>query len=168
MYEIRPIEGLEIGIMGNNGAWALAKDDSNLIIAGGPVGGKKEVKVDYYSDNEGLVHIGVQSERRAFLECIKTRKQPYANLSTAREACVISLADEKSIKQGRAILISDFYNPEVETIFQELGYIRQPKTPPIFSLEKNILKPKLKRELKVKEGVLKRELEKVKEEIRNL
>ena len=168
MYEIRPIEGLEIGIMGNNGAWALAKDDSNLIIAGGPVGGKKEVKVDYYSDNEGLVHIGVQAERRAFLECIKTRKQPYANLSIAREACVISLAAEKSIKQERTILISEFYNPEVETIFQELGYIKQPKTPPIFSLEKNILKSKLKRELKVKERAIKRELEKVKEEIRKL
>ena len=168
MYEIEPIESLEIGIMGDNGTWALAKKDIKLTIAGGPVGKEKEVIVDYYSDNERFGHIGCQTERREFLECIKSREQPYANLSIAREACVISFAAEKSIKEGRAVSISEFANPDIDDIFQKLGYIKQPKTPPTFSLEKNILKSKLKRKLKVKERVLKRELEKVKEEIRNL
>ena len=168
MYEIRPIEGLEIGIIGDNGAWALAKDDSKLIIAGGPVGGKKEVKVDYYSDNEGLVHIGVQSERRAFLECVKTRKQPYANLSIARESCIVAFAAEKSIREGRIVSISEFFNPEVDAVFKKLGYDRLPKTPSVFSLETPQLKLKLKKILKIKKKQLERDLERIEKEIRNV
>jgi myo-inositol 2-dehydrogenase/D-chiro-inositol 1-dehydrogenase len=168
MYEIEPIEGLEIGIMGDNGAWALAKKDSKLIIAGGSVGKMKEIEVDYYSDNEKVGHIGCQTERREFLECVKSRTQPYANLLIAREACVISFAAEKSIKRGSTVPISEFNNPEIEAIFQKLGYKNQPNTPMIFSLEEKKLKSRQKRELKVKERELKRELEKIKEEIRNL
>ena len=166
MYEIQPIEGLEIGIIGDNGAWALAKLDEKLIIAGGPIGKMQEIKVDYYSDNEKLGHIGCQTERREFLECLKTRKQPYVNLLIGRESCVVSFAAEKSIKEGRIVSISEFINPEINSIFQKLGYVRQPITPPVFSLEKRKLKLKLKRELKIKERKLKRELEQIIEEIR--
>jgi len=168
MYEIEPIESLEIGIMGDNGTWALAKKDIKLTIAGGPVGKVKEVMVDYYSDNERVGHIGCQTERREFLECVKSREQPYANLSIAREACVISFAAEKSIKERRAVSISEFVNPEIDAIFQKLGYRKQPNTPSVFSLEEKKVKSRKKRELKVKERTIKRELEKVKEEIRNL
>jgi len=168
MYEIEPIEGLEIGIMGDNGTWALTKKDIKLTIAGGPVGKLKEVIVDYYSDNERVGHIGCQTERREFLECVKSREQPYANLSIAREACVISFAAEKSIKEGRAVSISEFANPEIDAIFQKLGYKKEPITPSVFSIKEKKVKSRKKRELKVKERAIKRELEKVKEEIRNL
>ena len=128
----------------------------------------KEIKVDYYSDNERVGHIGCQTERREFLECVKSREQPYANLLIAREACVVSLAAEKSIKEGRTVYISEFANPEIEAIFQKLGYKKLPITPSTFSIEEKKLKSRQKRELKVKERKINRELEKVKEEIRNL
>lgn len=168
MYEIEPVEGLEIGIMGDNGSWALAKKDTKLTIAGGSVGKTKEIIVDYYSDNERVGHIGSQTERREFLKCVRSRERPYANLSIAREACVISFAAEKSIKEGRVVSISEFANPEVDAIFQKLGYKKQIITPPVFSLEEKKVKSRKKRELKVKERELKRELEKIQEEIQNL
>jgi predicted dehydrogenase len=168
MYEIHPIEGLEIGIMGNNGIWALAKNDSKLTIAGGPFGEIKEIKVDYYSDNQGIGHIGCQTERREFIKCITTREQPYANLSIAREACVISLAAEISIKEERIVNISEFYNPEITAIFRKLGYEQQSITPPIFTLDEKRLRLKQKRELKIKERELKRELAQIKKKIDNL
>ncbi|TFG30732.1 MAG: Gfo/Idh/MocA family oxidoreductase [Promethearchaeota archaeon] len=168
MYEIEPIEGLEIGIMGDNGAWALAKKDNKLIIAGGPVEKIREIPVDYYSDNERVGHIGCQTERREFLNCVKNRTQPYANLLIAREACVISFAAEQSIKRGSTVSISEFNNPEIEAIFQKLGYEKQPATPLTFSLEEKKIKSRKKRELKVKERELKRELDKIQEEIQNL
>lgn len=168
MYEIQPIEGLEIGIMGDNGAWALTKKDRELIIAGGPIGKLREVNVDYYSDNEGLVHIGVQSERREFLESIKTRKHPFANLLIGREACVVSFAAEKSIKEGRVVNISEYDNPEINAIFQKLEYDKKQKTPPVFALPDSQLKPKRRKTLRLKEGELKRELKRVQEKIENL
>ena len=166
MYEIQPIEGLEIGIIGDNGAWALTKNDKKLIIAGGPIGNLREVEVDYYSDNEGLVHIGIQAERREFLECIKTRKQPYANLSIGREACVVSFAAEKSIKEGRVVKISEFDNPEINGIFRKLGYDKQKKTPPTFALPDSQLNSKKRRSLRLKERELKRELKRIQERIK--
>jgi hypothetical protein len=168
MYEVEPIEGLEIGIMGNNGSWALAKKDIKLTIAGGPNGKMKEIEVDYYSDNERVGHIGCQTERREFLECVRSREHPYANLLIAREACVVSFAAEKSIKEGRAVSISEFANPEIKAIFQKLGYKKNPSTPSVFSLEEKKVKSRKKREFKVKERKLKRELERIKEEIQNL
>ncbi len=168
MYEIQPIEGLEIGIIGDNGAWALTKNDSKFIIAGGPVGNVKEIEIDYYSDNEGVGHIGCQTERREFLKCVKTRTQPYANLLIAREACIVSLAAERSIKEGREIFISEFQNPEIDDIFKKLGYFEQSATPAVFSFESSELKSKLKRGLRIKERKLKRELERIREEIRKL
>ncbi len=168
MYEIQPIGGLEIGIIGDNGAWALAKNDSKFIIAGGLIGKVKEVEIDYYSDNERIGHIGCQTERREFLKCVKTRTQPYANLLIGRESCVVSLAAEKSIKEGRIVSISEFANPEIDAIFKKLGYLEQTETPAVFSLESSELKPKLKRDLRIKERKLKRELERIIGEIRKL
>ncbi|TFG09202.1 MAG: Gfo/Idh/MocA family oxidoreductase [Promethearchaeota archaeon] len=168
MYEIEPIEGLEIGIIGDNGAWALAKNDTRLDIAGGPIGMEREVKVDYYSDNEKVGHIGCQTERREFLDCVKLRTQPYANLAIGREACVISMAAERSIKEERAVYISEFLNPKIQQIFKELNYVTHPKTPNTFSLETSDLILKLKKELRIRERKLKRELDKIKEDIKNL
>jgi predicted dehydrogenase len=168
MYEIQPIEGLEIGIIGDNGAWALTKKDKELIIAGGPIGHLRDVEVDYYSDNEGLVHIGIQAERREFLECIKKRKLPYANLLIGREACVVSFAAEKSIKEGRVVNISEYDNPEITAIFQKLKYDKKQKTPPVFTLPDSQLKQKKRRVLRSKEREIKRELKRIQEKIREL
>ncbi len=166
MYEIQPIEGLEIGVIGDNGIWALAKNDEKLLISEGNK--LEEVDVDYYSDNEGLVHIGVQAERRSFLECIKTRKHPYANLSIGREASVPAFAAEKSIKEKRVVNISEFLNPEIKVIFQELGYNTKQKTPSILSLPESEIKPKIKKQLRSRERQLKRELKRIQEKIRKL
>ena len=168
MYEIEPIEGFEIGFMGDNGAWALAKKEESLVIAGGPVGKEKEIFIDNYSDNEGLVHVGCQTQRREFLKCLEMKTQPYANLLIARESCVISLAAEKSIKEGRLVLISEFDNPEINTAFERLKYRNHPRTPPIFSLEGPELALKLKRKLRIKKRKLKIELKRIKEQINNI
>jgi hypothetical protein len=164
MYEIEPIEGLEIGVIGDNGIWALAKNDEKLIISEGNK--LEEVDVDYYSDNEGLVHIGIQAERRSFLDCVKTRKQPYANLSIGREASVPAFAAEKSVKEKRVVNISEFVNPEIETIFQKLGYDKKQKTPPILTLPESEIKPKIKKQLRSRERELKRELKRIQQKIR--
>ncbi|MHA1467795.1 MAG: Gfo/Idh/MocA family protein [Promethearchaeota archaeon] len=165
MYEIEPIEGLEIGFMGNNGSWALAKKDEKLIIAGGPIGNKEEIFLDYYSDNEGAGHIGCQTERREFLKCLETRKQPYVNLKIARDSCVVALAAEKSIKEMRIVSISEFFNPEVNAVFKKLGYDKPSKTPPVFTLETPKLKLKLKKKLKFRKKQLEKDLKSIEEEI---
>jgi predicted dehydrogenase len=168
MYEIEPIEGLEIGIMGDNGSWALAKKDEKLIIAGGPIGNKVEIFLDCYSDNEGVGHIGCQTERREFLECLETRNQPYANLKIARDSCIVALAAEKSIREGRLVSISEFFNSEVDVVFKKLGYDKLPKTPSVFSIETPQLKLKLKKKLKTKKKQLEKDLERIEEEIRKI
>ncbi len=168
MYEISPIEGLEIGIIGDNGAWGLAKNDRSLTIAGGPVGELREVEVDYYSDNENLGHVGCQVERMAFLECVKEEKQPHANLLIARDACLIGIASEKSIKEERIVSLSEFSNPEIDKIFNDLGVERFPPTPSLFSLDEKRLKARKKRELKNKERALQRELRAIREELDRL
>ncbi len=168
MYEIEPIEGLEIGLMGDNGSWALAKKDETLVIAGGPIGNKEEVFLDYYSDNEGVGHIGCQTERREFLECLETRKQPFANLKIARDSCVVAFAAEKSIREGRIVSISEFSNPDVDAVFEKLGYNMRQKAPPVFSLETPQQKLKLKKKLKTKRKQLEKDLERIEEEIRNV
>lgn len=166
MYETQPIEGLEIGIIGDNGIWALAKNDSKLIISENNK--IEELDVDYYSDNEGLVHIGVQAERREFLNCITMRKQPYANLSIGREASVLAFAAEKSIKENRIVNISEFSNPEIDVIFKELGYDKKQENPPVFSLPESELKAKMKKRLRSRERDLKRELKRIQKKIREL
>ncbi|MHA1694854.1 MAG: Gfo/Idh/MocA family protein [Candidatus Helarchaeota archaeon] len=168
MYEIAPNEGLEIGIIGDNGAWSLARNDRSLTIAGGPVGELREVEVDYYSDNKNLGHIGCQVERMDFLECIKQQKQPYANLLIARDACLIGIAAEKSIKEERIVSLSEFSNPEIDEIFNDLGLERYPPTPSIISLDKKRLKARKKRELKNKERALQRELLAIRQELDRL
>ena len=168
MYEIEPIEGLEVGIMGNNGSWALAKSDEKLIIAGGPIGDIKEIFLDNYSDNEEAGHIGCQTERREFLNCLETRKQPYVNLKIARDSCVVALAAERSIKEKRIVSISEFLNPEVDAVFKKLGYDKPSKTPPVFALETPKLKLKLKKKLKFRKKQLEKDLKSIEEEIKTL
>jgi hypothetical protein len=116
MYEVEPVEGLEIGIMGDNGTHALAKRDIVLTAGGGPLGEIAEIPVDYFNDNLGIGHIGVQVQHSDFVECVKTRRLPYANLLNARESMIISLAAELSIKEKRVVDLREFRNPKIERI----------------------------------------------------
>lgn len=149
MYEVEPIEGLEISGIGTNGAYFIAKNDTSLFIGGGPVGIPKEVEVDYFGDNLGIGHIGCQIERKEFLECVEKRKEPYANLYIGRQSIVVALAAEKSIEEGRIVYIKEFENLEIEEIFRKKGYLQKQKTPPPATyLKKEVKKVDLKDILK--------------------
>jgi predicted dehydrogenase len=130
MYEIEPIEGLEIGGIGDNGSHFIAKNDTSLFIGGGPIGDIREVEIDYFGDNLGIGHIGCQIERKEFLECVEKRIEPYANLYVGRQSIVVALAAEKSIEEGRIVYIKEFENPKIEEIFRKRGYLQKRKTPP--------------------------------------
>lgn len=116
MYQIEPIEGLEIGIIGNNGSHALAKRDIALTAGGGPLGELAEVPVDYSSDNEDIGHIGLRVQHTEFLRTIRAGDIPYCNLFIARDCMVVCAAAELSIEENREVLISEFDDPEIEEI----------------------------------------------------
>lgn len=130
MYEVEPIEGLEIGGMGTNGSHFIAKRDASLVVGGGPLGEMREIEVDYFGDNEGIGHIGCQIERKEFLECVEKRNEPYANLYIGRQSIVVSLAAERSIKEDRVVYIREYDNPRVVEIFRKRGYLGKKSTPP--------------------------------------
>lgn len=127
MYEVEPVEGLEIGIMGSNGVHALAKRDAVLTVGGGPQGDIHEVPVDYISDNHGIGHIGADVQHIEFLECMRTRKLPFANLLNARESMVIAMAAERSIREKREVFIEEFDNPKVTALLRK--YAKEFKKP---------------------------------------
>lgn len=119
MYQRAPLHGLEIGVNGSNGTHAVARRDVILEAGGGPLGDISEVPVDYETDNHGIGHIGADRQHVEFVECMKTRALPYANLLLARESMVISLAAERSIKEGREVLIEEFDNPEIDKLIKK-------------------------------------------------
>lgn len=148
MYQVEPKSGLEVGIIGANGAHAMAVKDVVLKAGGGPLGEIKEVPVDYYSDNFGIGHIGADRQHVEFIECIKTRTLPYANLITARESMVISMAAERSIKEGREVLISEFDDYNVTKIIEKRCMELYRRTP---EPQKPEIKGKIKKVTKEKE-----------------
>lgn len=117
MYQKEPLQGLEVNICGTNGAWAVASRDKSLRVGGGPLGKPREIPVDCFGDNEGFGHIGCQAERKAFLACVRERRQPYANLQTGRWSMLPALAAEASIKEGRLIEIKSYHSEAVEKVF---------------------------------------------------
>lgn len=119
MYQVEPGEGLEIGIIGDNGTHALAKKDLCLSAGGGHLGEIEEVPVDYFSDNLGFGHIGVHIQHRDFLDCVKERRLPFANLLLARESMAVCLAAERSIVEQRTVLLSEFSNPHIEKLIKK-------------------------------------------------
>ncbi len=117
MYQKQPQEGLEIGIIGDNGAHSLAKTDVILTAGGGPLGTMREIPVDYFSDNNGIGHIGSDVQHIEFLRCLKNRTLPFANLLLCRDSMVVSLAAEQSIREGREVLMSEYANPAVDKLY---------------------------------------------------
>ncbi|MFA6450093.1 MAG: Gfo/Idh/MocA family oxidoreductase [bacterium] len=119
MYEVEPLTGLEVGIMGNNGAHLVAKRDAVLTAGGGPLGEIREIPVDYVNDNHGIGHIGADVQHVEFLRCLQDRKLPYANLLNARESMVIAMAAERSIKEKREVFIEEFSSPAIAKLMKK-------------------------------------------------
>jgi predicted dehydrogenase len=119
MYEVEPLDGLEFGIIGNNGAHALAKRDSVLTAGGGPMGEMREIAVDYVNDNHGIGHIGADVQHVEFVRCMQDRTLPYANLLNARESMVIAMAAERSIKEKREVFVEEFADPRITALMKK-------------------------------------------------
>ncbi|UJF35432.1 Gfo/Idh/MocA family protein [Paenibacillus hexagrammi] len=100
-------EGLEIGLIGSNGAQMIAKKDSTIDIAGGADSTKEHIDIDVESDTFSGGHTGSQRQRKEFLESIRTGKPPFASVDVGRDALLIALAAEKSVKEERYVYISE-------------------------------------------------------------
>jgi predicted dehydrogenase len=100
-------EGLEIGGICKSGRQLVAYSDERLMVGGA---GEEfhNIKLDMYADNEMLGHIGVQTQRREFLECVREQKQPFADGQVGRESLLIALAAEESIRTGMPINLAEF------------------------------------------------------------
>lgn len=111
MY-LRPMnnsgDGLEIGFIGDNGRQLIARRDESFGIYGGEYNDRVEYKPDIVSDNNGFGHIGCQTERLEFIDCVLSGKQPDASLEKTRDSFLIALAAEKSIKENRTVSIDEF------------------------------------------------------------
>lgn len=100
-------EGLEIGAIAQSGRQIIAYADKKLCVGGGPGAqpgeGLTTLDIDMVSDNEGLGHIGCQTQRREFVECLRTRKRPFADARVGRDSLRIALAAERSVREGLPI-----------------------------------------------------------------
>ncbi len=99
-------EGLEIGGIAESGRQFCAYQDQRLGIGG--IGEPFHfLDLDMISDNEGMGHIGCQAQRRDFLDCVRERKEPFANGRIGRDSLLVALAAERSIEEGRPIELSE-------------------------------------------------------------
>ncbi|OGO81698.1 MAG: oxidoreductase [Clostridiales bacterium GWC2_40_7] len=101
-------DGLEIGFIGDNGRQLIARMDESFSIFGGEFNDKVEYKLDVVSDNQGFGHIGCQTQRLEFIDCILSGKQPAASIEQTKDAFLIALAAERSIKENRVVVIDEF------------------------------------------------------------
>jgi myo-inositol 2-dehydrogenase / D-chiro-inositol 1-dehydrogenase len=127
MYEVEPSNGLEVGIIGDNGAHAVATKDVVLNVGGGPMGDISETPVDYYYDNVGIGHIGAHIQHVEFVQCMESRRLPYANLLRARESMVVSMAAERSIKEKREVFYDEYDSKIVSKLLTK--YKKEMSTP---------------------------------------
>lgn len=100
-------EGLEIGLIGSNGMQMVAKKDQHLGIYGGVDETKETIQFDVHSDSISDGHVGGQRQRLEFMDSILTGKQPLCNGLIGREALLIAVAAEQSIKTGRPVMIDE-------------------------------------------------------------
>lgn len=100
-------EGLEIGAIARSGRQLIAYGDKRLA-----TGGLGEpftyLDVDNVSDNEGLGHIGCQTQRREFVDCLRTRTKPFADGIVGRDSLLVALAAERSVREGRPIDLEEY------------------------------------------------------------
>ncbi|QGQ94134.1 gfo/Idh/MocA family oxidoreductase [Paenibacillus psychroresistens] len=100
-------EGLEIGLIGTNGAQMIAKNDRTLSIYGGEDSSIERIEVDSVSDSVLNGHIGSLRERTEFIKSVRTGDKPFASLEVGRSSLKIALAAERSIKEGRYVQIEE-------------------------------------------------------------
>ncbi|WP_233567050.1 Gfo/Idh/MocA family protein [Cohnella endophytica] len=100
-------EGLEIGLIGSNGAQMVAKKDKSIDISGGEDFTKEYIDLDVVSDSVDGGHTGSQKQRYAFLNTVRTGELPFADLNIGKEALLIALAAEKSIKEERYVYLHE-------------------------------------------------------------
>lgn len=106
-------DGLEIGLIGSNGAQLVARNDKTIDIAGGENYTRDHLDIDVTSDSIMGGHTGGQTQRIDFIDCIRSNRQPFASAEVGRNALLIALAAEKSITEERYVYLSEFTNVEV-------------------------------------------------------
>ncbi|MDI4647504.1 Gfo/Idh/MocA family protein [Cohnella hashimotonis] len=100
-------EGLEIGLLGSNGGQMIAKKDKTIDIFGPEDKSRDHIDLDHESDSVNGGHTGSQRQRHAFLNSVATGEAPYANGRIGRDALLVALAAERSIKEERYVYISE-------------------------------------------------------------
>lgn len=100
-------EGLEIGLLGSNGGQMIAKKDKTIDIFGPEDRSRDHIDLDHESDSVNGGHTGSQRQRHAFLNSVATGEAPYANGRIGRDALLVALAAERSIKEERYVYISE-------------------------------------------------------------
>lgn len=100
-------EGLEIGLIGSNGAQMVAKRDCILEISGGEDATRELIQIDVESDSVEGGHTGSQRQRYAFLNTVRTGEKPFADLAVGRASLQIAIAAERSIKEERYVYLHE-------------------------------------------------------------
>ncbi len=100
-------EGLEIGLIGSNGSQMIAKKDTTIDLFSSLDLNREHIEFNHESDSVNGGHTGSQRQRLAFLNSIKTNEQPLASGEVGREALMIALAAEKSIKEERYVYMNE-------------------------------------------------------------
>lgn len=100
-------EGLEIGLIGENGGQMVVRNDKTIDIVGGNDSTRDHLDIDVTSDSIMGGHTGGQTQRIEFLKCIHEGKKPSASGEVGRNALLIALAAEKSIIEERYVYLSE-------------------------------------------------------------
>ncbi|SFI98478.1 Predicted dehydrogenase [Paenibacillus sp. UNC496MF] len=100
-------EGLEIGLIGDNGGQMVARNDKVIDIAGGADSTRERLDMDVTSDSILGGHTGGQTQRIEFVRCIAEGERPFASGEVGRSALLIALAAEKSIAEERYVYLEE-------------------------------------------------------------
>ncbi len=103
-------EGLEIGMIGENGGQMVARNDKTIDIVGGNDLTKDHLDIDVTSDSIMGGHTGGQTQRAEFIRCLLEGEQPFASAQVGRNALLIALAAEKSILEERYVYLNELAN----------------------------------------------------------
>lgn len=100
-------EGLEIGMIGENGAQMVAKRDKTIGIYGGENYTKELLDIDTRSDSLLNGHTGGQTQRIDFVDCVLNGKKPFASGEIGKMALLVALAAERSIAEERYVYLDE-------------------------------------------------------------
>jgi len=99
---------LEIGAIGHNGRLMLSDVAAGTIrFWGGRTAQEEAHDMRDESDAKALAHAGGMQEHVEFLECLRTRRRPYADGLVGRESVLPAFAAERSIKEGRIVFTDE-------------------------------------------------------------